>query len=137
MLKADLANNDSNGVVGFILYLILSSFSSVSLVSLSFLYELCSYKVIREGCVTLARAVKVFMTVDPPLVWWEGGITVIAGMRAPILRSLRVLWVYLLRPLKLLLTMSRTQTTAAGLLNLFFIGTSALLYPPPLHSLSQ
>lgn len=83
MLKADLANNDSNGVVGFILYLILSSFSSVSLFSLSFLYELCSYKVIREGCVTLARAVKVFMAVDPPLVWWEGGITVIAGMRSP------------------------------------------------------
>lgn len=46
-------------------------------------------------------------------------------MRAPILRSLRVLGVYLLRPLKLLLTMSRTQT--AGLLNLFFIGTSAPL----------
>lgn len=81
MLKADLANNDSNSVVGFILYPTFLFFLGFPFPFFLFLCKLCNYKVIRKGRVTLGIAVKVFMTVDSPPTWED--ITVIAAMRGP------------------------------------------------------
>lgn len=83
MLKADLANNDSNSVVGFILYPTFFFLLSFPFPFFLFLYELCSYKVIRKGRVTLGRTVKVFMTVPPTPSLTREDITVIAAMRGP------------------------------------------------------
>lgn len=134
MLKADLANNDSNGVVGFILYLILFSFSSISLFSLSFLCELCSYKVMREGCITLARAVKVFMTVDPPLVWWRGeSITVIAGMRSPNITLLtRFMGLFIASSKTLINNVSHTNDCGRVVKSFLYWNFCSFIPPPPL-----
>lgn len=89
MLKADLANNDSDGVYSPRVYITTihsdPAFSfifsrSLFLPFFIFLCELYIYKVIRKGCVTLGRAVKVFMTANPPT---REDITVIAAMRGP------------------------------------------------------
>lgn len=82
MLKADLPNNDSNGVVGFILYLILSSFSSVSL---SLFLSFTSF------AATKWSGRDVSPSPEPSKFLWPstrplcggGGITVIAAMRSP------------------------------------------------------
>lgn len=78
MLKADLANNDSNGVVGFILYP--TFFFSL----LFFPLRALQLQSDPEGmCHPLGRAVKVFMTVNQPPSSTRQDISVIAAMRDP------------------------------------------------------
>lgn len=129
MLKTVLANNDSNDdVVGFILYPTFFFLLNFHFPFLPFFFfcKLCSYKVIRKGCVTLGRAVKVFMTADPPPTWED--ITVIAAMRGPSITLLtRFMGLFIASSKTLINNVSHTQT--AGLLNLFFIGTSAPTRP--------
>jgi len=82
MLKADLPNNDSNGVVGFILYLILFSFSSVSPFLSFFPLWALQLQSDPEGMCRPRQSRQSFYDCRPAPCT-RGGITVIAAMRSP------------------------------------------------------
>lgn len=86
MLKADLVNSNSNGVVWFILYpscFLLYSFNVPYSLFLSPLRALQLQSDPEGTRVTLGRAVKVFMTVVVPSPSAWNDITVIAAVRDP------------------------------------------------------